>query len=75
MLNLLVEFGFQLFDIKTLFYFKLRISAGMNPKMRNITLSIPTTFRSTEMFKNVGISCPERDSRNTCLVFPVLNVS
>ena len=29
MLNLFVEFGFQLFNMKTLFYFKLRICAGM----------------------------------------------
>ena len=55
MLNLFVEFRFQLFNMKTLIL-KLRISAGMieNLKTRNITL-IPTTFRSTEMFKNVGI--------------------
>ena len=40
MLNLFVEFGFQLFNIKTLFYFKLRICAGMidNLKTRNIAL-------------------------------------
>ena len=28
-LNLFVEFRFQLFNMKTLFYFELRISAGM----------------------------------------------
>ena len=53
MLNLFVEFVLvQVFNIKTLFYFELRISAGMikNLKIRNITL-IPTTFRNTEMFK------------------------
>ena len=46
--------------MKTLFYFKLRISAGMieNLKTSNITL-IPTTFRSTEMFQNVGIFVPK----------------
>jgi len=51
MLNFFVEFRFKLFDIKTLFYFKLRISADMieNLKTRNITL-FPTTFKSTEMF-------------------------
>ena len=56
MLNLFVEFRFQLFNMKTLFYFDLRVSAGMieNLKTRDITL-IPTTFRSTKMFKNVGI--------------------
>ena len=44
-LNLFVEFRFQLFNMKTLIYFKLRISAGMieNLKTRRITLS-PTTF-------------------------------
>ena len=58
-LNLFVEFRFQLFNMKTLFYFELRVSAGMieNLKTRDITL-IPTTFRSTEMFKNVGIFVP-----------------
>ena len=42
--------------MKTLFYFELRVSAGMieNLETRDITL-IPTTFRSTKMFKNVGI--------------------
>jgi len=56
MLNLFVEFRFKLFDMKTLFYFKLRISAGMieDLKTRNITL-IPTTLRSTKMFKNAII--------------------
>ena len=29
MLNLFVGFGFQVFNMKTLFYFKLRISGGM----------------------------------------------
>ena len=60
MFNLFVEFRFQLFNIKTLFDFKLRISAGKieNLKTRNITL-IPTTSKSTEMFKNVGIFGPE----------------
>ena len=53
MLILFVEFGFnQLFNMKTLFYFKLRICAGMiaNLKTRNIAL-ILTPFRSTEVFK------------------------
>ena len=51
--NLFVEFRFQLFNMKTLFYFELRVSADMieNIKTRDITL-IPTTFRSTKMFKN-----------------------
>ena len=55
MLNLFVEFRFQLFNQKALFYFKLRISSSMieNLKTRNITL-IPTTNRSTEMLENVG---------------------
>ena len=51
----------QLFNMKSLFYFKLRIlSAGMidNLKTKNITL-IPTTCRSTEKFKNVGIFVPK----------------
>ena len=52
MLNLFVEFGFQLFKMKTLFYFELRISASMidNLKTRNIAL-ILSPFRSTEVFK------------------------
>ena len=55
MLNLTVEFRLELFDMKILFQFKLRVSAGMieNLKTRSIT-PISTTFRSTEMFKNVG---------------------
>ena len=46
MLYLFVEFGFQLFNMKTLIYFKLRITAGMieNLKTKNITL-VPTTFK------------------------------
>ena len=60
MLNLFVEFGFQLFNMKTLFYFKLRICAGMinSLKTRNIAL-ILTPFRRTEVFKNVGIFVPK----------------
>ena len=71
MLNLFVEFRFQLFNMKTLFYFKLRISAGMieNLKTRNITL-IPTTFKSTEMFKNVGIFDPREMLIDTCVKMP-----
>ena len=55
MLNLFVEFRFKLFNMKTLFNFKLRISAGTidNLKTGYITL-ITATFRSTKMFKNVG---------------------
>ena len=67
-LNLFVEFRFQLFNMKTLFYFKLsRINVGMieNLKTRNITL-IPTTFRSTEMFKNVGIFFSKEMLIRTC---------
>ena len=46
MLYLFVEFGFQLFNMKTLIYFKLRITAGMieNLKTKNITL-VPTTLK------------------------------
>ena len=57
MLNLFVEFRFQLFNMKTLFYIKLRVRACMieNFNTRDITL-IPTTLRRTKMFKNVGIS-------------------
>ena len=49
-----------MFNMKTLFYFKLRTSAGLieNLKTRNITL-IPTTFTSTEMFKHVGMFVPK----------------
>ena len=60
-LNLFVEFRFQLFNyMKTLFYFELRVSAGMieNLKTRDITLT-RTTFRSTKMFENVGIFVPK----------------
>ena len=44
-LNLFVEFRLQLFNMKTLFYFELRVNAGMieNLKIRDITL-IPTAF-------------------------------
>ena len=52
--NLFVEFRFQLFNMKTRFYFELRVSADdmiENLKTRDITL-IPTIFRSTKMFKN-----------------------
>ena len=68
MLNLFVEFRFQLFNMKTLFYFKLRISAGMieNLKTRNITF-IPTTIIRTEIFKNVGIFVPKETLINTCI--------
>ena len=69
MLNLCVEFKFQQFNMTALFYFKLRISAdGMieNLKTRNITL-IPTTFRSAEMFKNVGIFVAKEMLVNTCV--------
>ena len=60
MLNLSVEFRFQLFNMKTLFYFKMRTSAGMieSLKTRNIAF-ILTPFRSTEMFKSVGIFVPK----------------
>ena len=54
--------------MKVLFCFKLRISAGMieNFETRNITL-IPTTLRSTEMFKNVGIFVAKEMLVNTCV--------
>ena len=66
--NVFVEFRFKLFDMKTLFYFKLRTCTGMikNLKTRNIAL-IPTTFRSTEMFKNVGMFVPKEMFINTCV--------
>ena len=71
-LNLFVEFRFQLFNMKTLFYFELRVRAGMieNLKTRDITL-IPTTFRSTKMFKNVGIFVPKEMLVNTCVEMPI----
>ena len=76
-LNLFVEFRFQLFNMKTIFYFELRVSAGMieNLKTRDITL-IPTTFRSTKMFKNVGIFVPKNKNLSgfkfqlLCKVYP-----
>ena len=66
MLNLFVEVGFQLFNMKTLFYFQLRISAGMidNLKTRNITL-ILTPSRSTEVLENVGVFVPKEMLINT----------
>ena len=72
MLNLFVEFRFQLFNMKALFYFKLRICADMiqNLETRNITL-IPTTFRNTEMFKNVGIFVPKEMLINMCVKIPI----
>ena len=55
MLNLCVGFRFSLFNMKTLFYLKLRaqyiVSAGMikNLKTRDTSITlIPTTFRSTK---------------------------
>ena len=56
----------------TLFYFELRVSAGMieNLKTRDITL-IPTTFRSTKMFKNVRNFVPKEMLINTCVEMPM----
>ena len=50
------------------FYFELRVNAGMikNLKTKDITL-IPTTFRSTKMFKNMGIFVPKEMLNNTCV--------
>ena len=72
MLNLFVEFGLQLSNMKTLFYFKLRIRAGMidNLKTRNIAL-ILTPFRSTEVSKNVGIFVPKEMLVNTRVKMPI----
>ena len=72
-LNLFVEFRFQLFNMKTLFYFELRVTAGMieNLKTRDITL-IPTTFRSTKMFKNVGIFVPKEMLIDTSVEMPTV---
>ena len=47
MLNLFVEFGFQLFNMKTLFYFKLRICANL--KTRNIALILKISLRLSIM--------------------------
>ena len=71
-LNLFVEFGFQLFNMETLFYFKLRISAGMidNLKTRNIAL-ILTPFRSTEVFENVGNFVPKEMLINRRVKMPI----
>ena len=68
MLNLFVDFGFQLFNMKTLFYFKLRICAGMidNLKTRNIALNL-TPFRSTE----VGIFVAKEMLINTRVKVPI----
>ena len=47
-LNLFVEFRFQLFSMKTLFYFELRVSAGVIENLKTIDITlIPTTFIST----------------------------
>ena len=50
--NLFVEFRFQLFNMKTLIYFKLRISAGMidNLKTRNIAF-IPQPLKALRCLK------------------------
>ena len=50
-LDLFVEFRFQLCNMIALFYFELRVSAGMieNLKTRDITL-IPTTFSVVYQF-------------------------
>ena len=71
-LNFFVEFGFELFNMKTLFYFKLRICAGMidNLKTRNIAL-ILTPFRSTEVFKIVGIFVPKEMLITTRVKMPI----
>ena len=71
-LNLFDEFRFHHFNMKALFYFKLRTSAGMidNLKARNVTL-FPTTFRSIEMFKNVGIFVPKEMLINKCGKMPI----
>ena len=59
---------FQLFNIKALFYYKLRISsAGI---IENIVL-IPTPFRNTEMFNTVGIFVPKEMLINTCVKMPI----
>ena len=65
MLNLFVEFVLvQVFNIKTLFYFELRICAGMieNLKTRNITLSYP--YKPLEALRclKCGNVCPKRDA-------------
>ena len=54
-------------------YFKLKISAGMieNLKARNMALN-PIPFRSTEMFKNVGIFVPKETKISTSLNILVL---
>ena len=72
MTNLFVESGFQLFNMKTLFYFKLRTSACMidTLKTRNIPL-ILTPFRSTEVFKNVGIFVRKEMLLNTRDKMPI----
>ena len=71
-LNLFVEFRFQLFNMKALFYFELRVSAGIieNLKTRDITL-IPNTrvnehlFRdkNSHIFKHLSAS---KDCRDKC---------
>ena len=74
MLNLFVEFRVQLFNMKTLFYFKMRISAGVieDLKKRNIALlSLHPLEASTEMFKNVGIFVPKGMLINTCVKMPI----
>ena len=66
MLNLFVDFWFQLFNMKTLFYFKLRICAGMMDSLKTKNIArILTPFRSTEVFKNVGIFVPKKMLINT----------
>jgi len=51
MLNLCVEFRFHLFDMKTLFYFKLKISAGMIETLIT-SKHVPKTEKRCCVFKD-----------------------
>ena len=68
MLNLFVEFGVQLFDMKTLPNFKLRegLSIINNFKTGDIT-TVSAMTRIIKMSKNMGIFVPRKMLINKCV--------
>ena len=72
MINLFVEFGFQLLNMEALLDFELieRRSIINNFEARNITI-IVTIFRKTKMLENMRIFVPEKVLIYTCVEMPV----
>ena len=64
MLNVFVEFRFQLFNIKTLFYLRLRISADMieDLKTRNVILTLLHSLEAIRCLKILEYLSPKRCS-------------